>query len=261
MRVSLFLSSCPLWVTAILVVILPTVAASWGLVAIRSRFGLERLSSNNEVAGFKFAVVGVIYAVLLAFAVIVVWERYNEAEMAVVQEAGAATTLYRLAAGPQPEAVATRAALANYLRAALQYDWPMMAKEQHSAEANQALNELYAAALRLAHAGSLESAAQIAMFTQLDAMTQARRTRVHLALGIVPVVLWEALVLGGVLTVVFTFFFGTANLKAQVTMTAILALIVFMGLFVIIAIDHPFTGPVHVDGVALERVLLDFAGQ
>jgi len=259
--VSLFLSSCPLWVTALLVVILPTVAASWGLVLIRSRFGLERLSSNNEVAGFKFAVVGVVYAVLLAFAVIVVWERYNDAEIAVVQEAGAATTLYRLAAGPQPEALATRAALGRYLTAALRYDWPMMAKEERSPEVTEALNELYTVALRFAHGGALEPAAQVAMFNQLDAMTQARRSRVHLALGIVPVVLWEALVLGGVLTVAFTFFFGTANLKAQVMMTAILALIVFMGLFVIVSIDHPFTGPVHVEGVALERVLHDFAGR
>ncbi|MGH3429352.1 MAG: hypothetical protein ACRDQZ_17600 [Mycobacteriales bacterium] len=258
---SLFLSSCPLWVIAILVVILPTVAASWGLIFIRSRFGLEKLSSNNEVAGFKFAVVGVIYAVLLAFAVIVVWERYNDAELAVVQEAGAATTLYRLASGPQPEAVAIRTALANYLTIALERDWPMMAKEQASPEVNQALNELYAAALRLAHSGSLEAAVQVAMFHQLDAITQARRNRLHLALGVVPVVLWEALMLGGVLTVAFTFFFGTANLKAQVLMTAILSLIVFMGLFVIISIDHPFTGPVHVEGVALKRVLHDFAGR
>ena len=258
---SLFLSSCPLWVTAILIVILPTVAASWGLVIIRSRFGLERLSSNNEVAGFKFAVIGVIYAVLLAFAVIVVWERYNEAEVAVVQEAGAASTLYRLSSGPQPEAAATRAALSNYLRLALERDWPLMAKEQDSPEVNESLNELYSAALRLAHGGALEAAAQVALFQQLDAMTQARRTRLHLSIGIVPVVLWEALVLGGALTVGFTFFFGTANLKAQVLMTAILSLIVFMGLFVIVSIDHPFTGPVHVEGLALERVLNDFAGR
>jgi hypothetical protein len=43
-----------------------------------------------------------------------------------------------------------------------------------------------------------------------------------------------------------------------VMMSAILTFIVFMGLFVIISIDHPFTGPVHVDGSPLERVLEDF---
>ena len=70
-----------------------------GPVLIRRRITLERLVSNNEIAGFKFATVGVIYAVLFAFAVIVVWQKYSEAETAVVQEAGGAASSFRLAAG------------------------------------------------------------------------------------------------------------------------------------------------------------------
>ncbi len=112
---SLFLSGLPLWAAALLLVVLPTIVAMYGPVLMRRRVGLEGLTRNNEIAGFKFATVGVIYAVLLAFAVIVVWEKFNDAETAVLQEAGAAATLYRLAAGPDREAVATRAALSNYL--------------------------------------------------------------------------------------------------------------------------------------------------
>ena len=120
---SLFLSGLPLWVAAILLVVVPTIAAMCGPVLMRRRIGLERLTSNNEIAGFKFATVGVIYAVLLAFAVIVAWEKFSDAETAVIQEAGASATLYRLAAGPEPEAVKTRAALGNYLRLAIDHDW------------------------------------------------------------------------------------------------------------------------------------------
>jgi hypothetical protein len=39
---------------------------------VRRYVTLEKLTTNNEVAGFKFAVVGVLYAVLVAFAIIVV---------------------------------------------------------------------------------------------------------------------------------------------------------------------------------------------
>ena len=243
--------------TAVLLVALPVLLASLALVLIRGRIGLERLTTNNEVAGFKFAVVGVIYAVLLAFAVVVVWQRYSDAELAVVEEAGAAATLYRLASGPEPEAAATRAALGGYLKLAVERDWPQMAKERESPEVTAALNALYGAALRLAGAGTLQPALQAEMFHQLDVITQARRDRLHLASGTVPTVLWVALTLGGVLTVAFAFFFGTENLRAQVLMTAILAFMVFMGLFVIVAIDHPFTGSVHVGGRPLERVLAD----
>src|SRR5271156_5360580 len=94
---SLFLSNCPLWLTSILIVVLPTIVAMYGPALIRRRVTLERLTINNEIAGFKFATVGVIYAVLVAFAIIMVWERFADAESAVAQEAGAATALYRLA--------------------------------------------------------------------------------------------------------------------------------------------------------------------
>ena len=133
-----------------------------------------------------------------------------------------------------------------------------MATGKESREVTQALNALYAAALRLMENGSRQPAIFGEMFKQLDAITQARRTRLHLATGIVPGIVWLVLSCGAVLTVGFTFFFGTRNLPAQVMMTGILSVIVFMGLLVIVSIEHPFTGPVHVGSEPLQTVVEDF---
>ncbi len=255
---SLFLSRCPLWLAAILVVILPTIAAMYGPALIRRRVALEHLTINNEIAGFKFATVGVLYAVLVAFAIIMVWERFADAESAVAQEAGAATALYRLASGPDPDAVDLRRSLDNYLALSIERDWPQMALEGKSSAVTSALDGVYVASVRLAQSGSRPTAVLFAMFSQLDALTQARRSRLHLAIGIVPPMLWVVLTLGGVLTVAFTFFFGTKNLRAQIMMTGILSLVVFMSLFVIVSINHPFTGAVHVDSEPLQAVLEEF---
>ena len=70
-----------------------------GPIVIRQYISLDRLTPNNEVAGFKFATVGVLYAVLLAFVVVVVWEKFTNAESDVSREAGAAATIYRLIEG------------------------------------------------------------------------------------------------------------------------------------------------------------------
>ena len=91
-----FLTTRPLWVLGLLALLL-TALAMCGPFLVRRYVTLERLTTNNEVAGFKFATLGVLYAVLLAFAVILVWERFNDAEHAVAAEAGSAATLYRLA--------------------------------------------------------------------------------------------------------------------------------------------------------------------
>ncbi len=253
------LASLPLWLGALLIVVLPTALAMCGPLLVRRRVSLERLVTNNEIAGFKFATVGVIYAVMLAFAVIIVWERFSDAEAAVTQEAGAAATIYRLAVGDAPEAVATRHALDHYLEEVIAKDWPAMWQERNNREVTQDLTDLYAATLRLAQGGTRQQSELVELFHQLDELTQARRARLHFASGIVPGMVWLVLVLGAVLTVSFTFFFGTRNLSAQVMMTGILATIVFMGLFVIVSVNHPFTGPVHIDPEPLRAVLEDFA--
>jgi hypothetical protein len=50
--------------------------------------------------------VGVIYAVLLAFAVIVMWEKFNDAQSAVASEVGATAPLFHYSEGKEPEALA-----------------------------------------------------------------------------------------------------------------------------------------------------------
>jgi hypothetical protein len=93
-----YLTTRPIWLLCLMALLL-TALAMCGPFLVRRHVSLERLATNSEVAGFKFATLGVLYAVLLAFAVIVVWERFHDAEHAVAAEAGAAATLYRLCLG------------------------------------------------------------------------------------------------------------------------------------------------------------------
>jgi hypothetical protein len=58
--------------------------------------------------------------VLLAFAVVVVWEKFNQAESEVAKEAGAAATVFRLTQGVDPErGAAIREAMTDYLTSAI----------------------------------------------------------------------------------------------------------------------------------------------
>jgi hypothetical protein len=66
------------------------------------------------------------------------------------------------------------------------------------------------------------------------------------------------LFLGAGLTLGFTFFFGLENLRAQVLMAGMLALVIFLALFVVVAISHPFTGPISVKPEAITEILEDF---
>jgi len=251
------LSTWPLWALSILGAVV-TLTVMCGTISIRRWIGLERLSTNNEVAGFKFATIGVLYAVLLGFAVIVVWQRFNDAENTVAQEAGAAATIYRLAQGlGATPGAAIRQRLSAYLDAALNQDWPAMERGRDSSEARHALDDLYAALLGFHPADLREAGIQNNLLRQLDHLTQARRNRLVMASGTVPGVIWFVLFSGAMLTISFTFFFGAESVFVQALMTGILTALIFSALLVAVAIDRPFAGSVKVTAEPLAAVLKD----
>jgi hypothetical protein len=256
-----FLATAPLWLAGLLLVGTSTLIAMIGPVIVRRCMSLDRLRTNNEVAGFKFATIGVLYAVLLAFAVIIVWEKFSDAENNVALEAGAAATIYRLANGMDTEpGTALRNGITTYLREAVTEDWPAMEQGHASSTVTHALDDTYAALLRYEPVDRRGAAVLSEVLHQLDLVTQARRARIVVASGIVPGIVWLVLFGGAFLTIGFTFFFGTQNLRAQTMMTGALSVLIFSGLLIIIAIDHPFAGSVKVEPEALAGVLADFGG-
>src|SRR6516162_6526608 len=210
-----FLTSRPVWVL-LLLMLLFTVLAMMGPILVRQRIPLARLRTNNEVAGFKFAVIGVLYAVLLGFVVIISWERYYDAEKALAVEAGAAATIYRLSGGlDETTDAALRAAMTAYLKSVLADDWPAMAVGRSSPVTTQILSDLYAVLVRYRPADLHDSDLQKDLLTEFDQMTRARRERLVMAEGTVPNAIWFVLFLGAALTISFTFFFGTHSVIAQ----------------------------------------------
>ncbi len=254
----LHLTTAPIWISAVLFVIVVPVASMLGPVLIRRVVPLERLRTNNEVAGFKFATIGVLYAVLLAFVVIVVWEKFSKADDEVATEAGATAILFRLWDGLGEQGDRLNAATAAYLVSVINDEWPAMAEGHESPATTEALNGLYALLLTDRPTDGFGSELFSEALYELDQLTQARRARIVMAGGIVPGVVWAVLVAGGLLTIGFTFFFGTENLRAQALMTGALALQIFIVMLIIVAIDRPFAGTVTVEPLALADVLADF---
>ncbi len=255
----LLLTREPLWLLGLLLVGLTSVLACFGPRLVRRFVALEKLTTNNEVAGFKFATVGVLYAVLLAFAIILVWQKYSDADGTVEKEAGAAAAMYHLSSGlDEPQASAIRSALTAYLKSAISDEWPAMEAGKESESTHRALDGIYKAVLGAAK--SQNGTPLISeIFNQLDNLTQARRIRILAAEGTVPGILWVVLFIGAVVTISFTFFFGTRNLRAQMLMTALLSVLIFSELLIVVVLDRPFSGTVKVGPDAIRDVIADHA--
>jgi Na+/proline symporter len=71
----------------------------------------------------------------------------------------------------------------------------------------------------------------------------------------VPSVIWLVLLVGAVITVSYTYFFGMKNIKAQYMITTALTVTITLILFLIYILDHPFTGTSKVSADPLKEVI------
>ena len=172
-----FLTTQPLWLSDAILVGLTTALAMLGPWLVRRYVAVEQLTTHNDIAGFKFAAISVLYAVLLAFAIILVWQKFSDADATVAQEAGAAEAIYRLSEGIAEKSKAeVRGALTLYLRAAINDDWPAMNRGvEHAGQASRrALDALYADVVTVEPTlADVPIVSEI--LHQLDVLTQARR--------------------------------------------------------------------------------------
>ena len=242
----------PLWVTGL---ILTLGAAAYGIgltLFARWMYGVDRLKLNNEVAGFKFAVVGVFYAVMLAFVVIAVWEDFRNTENAVRDEAKAAIDLHRLSfALPTEGGADIRKHLINYVNDVREHEWTTMAVGEPSDAVVKDLDRLSQAVFAVKPEGFQELALYQNALRLLAVMTDNRNERLDSADGSVPSILWFVLIVGGLITLGYPAFFGTTNLLAQTLMTGALAELVALSLLLGLAFDYPFTGEVQISAVPL----------
>jgi hypothetical protein len=235
------------------------IAAVVGLVLVQRLVSSSLREEHNDVAGCIYAVVGVTYAVLLAFVVIVVWQDYEAAKDTVESEANELAGVYFLADRfPDPERARVQGLARSYARIVVEEEWPLMERGETSARATSVLRELRFSLQNIAASTSAGQVLYDQALTRMHQVSDARRLRLLETTEGLPGILWTVLVGGGVVTVCFTYLFGLKNNVAHALMVAALTLLICTILFTIGALEYPFAGTSKVQPNALEAVLRSF---
>jgi len=232
------------WVWSLLVVGATVLLSIAGTLLMRRLIGVEVLERHNEVAGFIYAVIGVVYAVLLGFAAITVWERYDRAQASVEQEANDLADLYRNAETfPSDVRIKLKDQIRDYVRLTVQKEWPSMAVGKSSAEVWDAYIQLWRTYYQFSPGTDQEKTWYSQSLTKLNDLGDQRRMRLLSGrVGSVPVIMWVALLGSGAITIAFSFLFGTPNATAQIIMSSGLAFTIALVMVAIIALGQPFAG-------------------
>jgi hypothetical protein len=222
---------------------------------------------HNDVAGFIYAALGVIYAVLLALVVIAVWEEYGAARETVEKEANAAADVFWLANQlPEPEGTRVQELVRSYVEEVVHREWPLM--EQGRTPSMTQDRETSAGwtiidDIRKDIQGfEPRTQADVELYAegldQVDALSDARRMRLVASEEGVPGVLWAVLIFGGIATISFTYLFGLENTWAHRLMVVTLAAVIGLVLFTVGAMEDPFSGGARIGTGAFELILERF---
>ncbi len=187
------------------------------------------------------SIVGVLYAVLISFVVVVVWQQYNDADANYAEEVSAVADAYVFArALPAHERVEFRSLVGRYVDLMIAEEWPDMKEARSSRSATETLARLSNDASGPDTASPAERVTLSRLQEAVQRMFDRRNLRLAANVETLPPVLWAALLTGAIVTVLFAYFFGVKSLVIQLTMTAGVALVISLMFTLLIELDFPF---------------------
>jgi hypothetical protein len=246
----------------VLMVLGPAVFAMVGVWISRKVLHGKVVEGHNDVCVPIFLNAGVLFAVLLGFMVVAVWESYDAAKDVAATEAAALVPLYRSTeALPKEPGDKMRELTRNYTEAVIKDEWAKQAVGQPSEEARHAAGMFFKAF------GDGTIDAQIKkdypficteIMHSINEVTTERNKRAIAASESVPVIMWFA-ILGSALVIVgMSFVIYMERPLPHFLMAGMMAALIGVLLYACVLLAHPFKGPIAVSPEAFEKTMAVF---
>lgn len=250
------------FIAALILVVTSLAASVGGLLLIRRRMDHATLKSCHEVGGFLFAAISTLYAVLLGLLVVDALTKFQDAQHQTEQEANSVACIYMLAANlPEPKRQQIQSECVAYCQDVVEKEWPAMDAGKYSTDARVKALQLFRSVASIKAANETDSALASTAMQEACDFWSARRSRIVTAVRLVPPIEWTVLILGGVITIAFTYFFGLENLTVQVAMTAMVGLMTSLNLLLFYMFSQPHSGCIRVKPDSFLGDLMIFQGR
>jgi hypothetical protein len=217
--------------------------------------------ADNTALGTIYAALYVLNALALAFSLFFVGSSYREAETTTNTEAHTVADLYQLADQfPEPQRHRMQDLCRSYARVVAEEEWPLLGQgraSRGSPHAQALADELVQTVEDFEPTTSTQEQA-LTLVQSLDDHRELRLLQSHQG---IPALLWIVLLVGGVMTISFTFFFGVeGSWLHRASITALTVLVVLI-LYTIYRVEYPFTGHIQVRPADFEAALHSMKGE
>jgi hypothetical protein len=227
-----------------------TIKPAIRFVAALVAYGLLRQAgfynfTAREAEGLNVLIqlVGDIYAVLLAFAIFVIWGQFTEVENCVIRECDSLGDLLRFSAYLNADDRANiRKAMATYARHVVQYEWQTLGDGQRDERADQYFDRLSNTVVEVTPRNEAEQAIHTRLLDMAQKTREYHDERVAKTLTRVPPTLAGLVntIAGVLLLLIFVYPFH--YWLAGASCFTIVAAVLFLANFVMMDTDNPLKG-------------------
>jgi hypothetical protein len=254
-----FLYSHPTWLVGLVVIGIWTGLALAGLYVFHRLVDVHMRHKDTETVGLTYAIVAVVYAVLIAFIVVDVFETFAKGDEIATAEANKLSNLMLDSAGLPPQmAEAVRSDLDKYIDIVVKSEWPSQQAGKLAAPVFEpgwtALGHLSTRLAAFEPATMGQNVNKGEMLHVMNELIKARRSRIVAAGEHLPAVVWQILLLAGVVAVGYTYLFGAHSFRIHLAITGLISATISLVFVLIIALDYPFRGEVSVGDDAFVSV-------
>src|SRR5580658_8310856 len=230
------------------VVILPLI----GLFIFNRLVNWDAREKDTSMVGLSYALCGGIYAVVLAFVAVGVYEAMDRSSTIASDEANSLGGLAFDSAGLPPELAArVRADVDKYIDIVTRKEWPSQrAYQMEDRNYEQGWAQVRRISLDLADfepATQGQATVKAEMEHVVNELFASRRTRLLAATQHLPDAVWGMLLFGLILVSIYVYLFGPHSYKIHMAVTAMTMLSIGLVFTLVIALDYPFRGDVSVD--------------
>ena len=242
--------------------LVPLVIATAVTVGIGGFLTMRRLVPSLEAhadsrsLSSAFSMSAGLFSFVLAFTIGQLYGNFKTADNNAKKEATAIEQVLRVSkALPPALATALRRETLEYARDVRVLEWPKMAHGKYSVQAWRDIDRMYATLERnRAQASSNPYFAQAS--SRIDALVDARQTRLDDANLSIPTLFKALLGLGAVLAIFGTFYFKPLGERIQVVMIGAASTLVGIALLVAITLDYPYSGSIAVSSTPFQQSTL-----
>jgi hypothetical protein len=207
-------------------------------VGIQKVFRLNPNAQEADLAIDLMQVTSTYIGILLAFAGVLAWQDFRDADSAVESEAGATSQLYRDLAAYGPEMNPARGALRAYVQSVVVDGWPRLREGKRSPAAETKLLAVFNDVAAITPTNEREAAIYREAFSRLNELVSMRRERIAASRANIPPVLWIVALAGSILTIAYASAFVSS--RYALLMIAGTSLTIGLLFLFLLSVDYPF---------------------